>query len=49
MKLKRTKCVNIIKNVLAPVVRDKIISELQNIPFSILLAESTDITQDYYC
>ena len=44
MKLKRTKCVNIIKNVLAPVIREEIILELQNKPFSILLDESTDIS-----
>lgn len=43
-KLKRSKCISIIKHVLAPVINDEIILEINNNPFSVLLDESTDIS-----
>lgn len=44
MTLGRTKCSEILKNVLYPVERKELLDILQNNYFSILLDESTDIT-----
>ncbi|KAE9543133.1 hypothetical protein AGLY_003044 [Aphis glycines] len=43
ISIKRTKCVKFIKNVLASVVEDNIVKEMENKKFSIYLDETTDI------
>ncbi|KAF0739258.1 SCAN domain-containing protein 3-like, partial [Aphis craccivora] len=43
ISIKHTKCVKLIKNVLASVVEDNIVKEMENKKFSIYLDETTDI------
>ncbi|XP_022160408.1 uncharacterized protein LOC111026609 [Myzus persicae] len=43
ISLKRTKCIKLIKNVLASVVVDNIVKEIENKKFSVYLDETTDI------
>ena len=44
MTLNRTKCTNIVKNVIANVESAETINNLRHLPFSVLVDESTDIT-----
>lgn len=44
LKLNRTKCTGIIKNVLTTIESDETINNLNNVKFSVLVDESTDIT-----
>lgn len=44
----RTKCGNIIKNVLASYFVQELRNDIRNSPFSILIDESTDISTDKY-
>ncbi|CAH1986939.1 unnamed protein product [Acanthoscelides obtectus] len=48
MQMHRTKCSNLIKNVLSPHFVRELCEDIGNSPFSILLDESTDITVDKY-
>ncbi|XP_074026139.1 zinc finger protein 862-like isoform X2 [Leptinotarsa decemlineata] len=50
IKLHRTKCSMLIKNVLAPLMREALIEEIGNYPYSIIIDESTDLsTQKVLC
>ncbi|XP_072382532.1 protein FAM200A-like [Diabrotica undecimpunctata] len=44
LKLKRTKCTNIVKNVLSSTIKEELCQELKENNFSILVDESTDIS-----
>lgn len=46
--LKRTKCTQLIKEVLGKYESQTLVSDLQKVHFSILLDESTDITLNFY-
>ena len=46
MTMGRTKCTNIIKNVLYPVERERVVDKIQNKKFSIFIDETSDITND---
>lgn len=48
IQMHRTKCANIIKNVLAPHFVQQLRNDIGNRPYSILIDESTDITTDKY-
>lgn len=48
LQLHRTKCTNIIKNIIAPVEVKNTIEIIQKTPFSILVDESTDITTNTF-
>jgi hypothetical protein len=48
MQMHRTKCSNIIKNVLAPYFVENLKADLGNNKFSLLLDESTDISTQKY-
>jgi len=43
ISLKRTKCIKLIKNVIASVVEDIIVKKIENKNFSVYLDETTDI------
>lgn len=50
MTLNRTKCTSIVKNVIANVESVETINNLRHFPFSILVDESTDVTdQKFMC
>ena len=50
IKLHRTKCSMLIKNVLAPSMLEALIEEIGNYPYSIIIDESTDLsTQKVLC
>jgi len=42
MTMGRTKCTNIIKNVLYPVERERVVDKIQNTKFSIFIDETSD-------
>ncbi|XP_011858160.1 PREDICTED: uncharacterized protein LOC105555727, partial [Vollenhovia emeryi] len=44
MTMSRTKCKNIISNVLGPIETDRVTSNIQNTKFSIFIDETSDIT-----
>ena len=44
LKLHRTKCAMLIKNVLGPVMLSDLVEEIGDFPFSIIIDESTDLT-----
>jgi len=46
MSIGRTKCTNIITNVLCPVETDRIVNKIQNIKFSIFIHETSDTTNN---
>jgi len=46
MTMGRTKCKNIISNVLCPVETERIINNIQNTKFSIFIDETSDITNE---
>lgn len=46
MKISRTKCRNVITNVLCPVETDRVVNNIQNTKFSIFIDETSDITND---
>lgn len=48
MQLRRTKCTSILKNVLASTIKEALCGELKNNSFSILVDESTDISNYRY-
>jgi len=46
MTMSRSKCQNVITNVLYPIERERIVSNIQNTKFSIFIDETSDITND---
>jgi hypothetical protein len=49
LKLHRTKCAGLIKNVIAPLLEDQV-KDLQDVPYSFIIDESTDnSTVKYLC
>lgn len=48
LRLNRMKCSSVILNVLEPVFMEKLISDIGDKPFSIILDESTDVSSDKY-
>jgi hypothetical protein len=50
LKLHRTKCAGLIKNVIAPCLLEELVKDLQDVPFSFIIDESTDkSTVKYLC
>ena len=46
LEIHRTKCSALIKRAIAPVLKEDLLNDLKNQPYSLLVDESTDITQD---
>ncbi|KAG5328555.1 SCND3 protein, partial [Acromyrmex heyeri] len=46
MKMSRTKCTNIITNVLSPVETERVVNNIQNTKFTIFIDETSDICND---
>ena len=50
IKLHRTKCIALIKNVISPELKSDLIQDLQNKKYTLIIDESTDVlTQKYLC
>jgi len=50
MKLHRTKCAGLIKNVIAPQLKEELISDLKDKYYSLIIDESTDVsTEKHLC
>lgn len=48
LQLHRTKCSNIIKNIIEPCLKSELIKEVGDRPYSIILDESTDVSSEKY-
>lgn len=48
IKYHRTKCSSIIKNVISPAWLEEVIGDIQGVPFSLIIDESTDISVTKY-